>query len=146
MGTSAKVYMKQGAAKMVIAEGGLIDKFQPTPTAMTGAASITIAGMLTGIITGTQATGATVAYTLPTGTLVDAGVDLEVGGSFDWVLINLSAAAADTVTVTAATAHTIVGNPIVQSAHASTGSVMGNSAQFRTKKTATNTMVTYRIG
>jgi hypothetical protein len=60
-------------------------------------------------------------------------------------LINLSAAALDTVTVTAGEGHTIVGNAIVQSVHASTGLIYGSSGMFRTKKTAANTMVTYRI-
>jgi hypothetical protein len=39
----------------------------------------------------------------------------------------------------------IVGNPIVQSANASTGGIYGNSARWRTRKTAANTFVTYRI-
>ena len=118
---------------------------QGAPTAKTTAATLTIAELLTGIITGTHAAGATQAYTLPTGTLTDAGVQMAVGDAFDWVLINLSAAAVDTITLTAGADHTIVGNPIVQSAHSSTGGIYGNSAQFRTRKTAANTFVTYRI-
>ena len=120
---------------------------QPTPTAETTAVTLTIAKLLTGIITATHTAGATQAYTLPTGALCDAWPAFTIGDSFDWSLINLSAAAADTVTVTAAaTGHTIVGNPIVQAAHSSTGGIYGNSAQFRTLKTAANTFVTYRIG
>lgn len=130
-------------------DAGIVRKIQGAPTAKTTAATLTIAELKTGILTGTHAAGATQAYTLPTGTLTDAGFTkdeaLNVGESFDWVLINLSAAAADTITVTAGTDHTIVGNPIVQSAHASTGGIYGNSAQFRTRKTAANTFVTYRI-
>jgi len=119
---------------------------QPTPTAETTAVTLTIAKLLTGIITATHTAGATQAYTLPTGALTDAWPAFGIDDYFDWVLINLSAAAADTVTVTAAaTGHTIVGNPIVQSAHSSTGGVMGNSAGFRTRKTAAATFVTYRI-
>ncbi len=118
---------------------------QGAPTAMTTAASITPAGLLSRIITGTQASGATVAYTLPTGAVLDAGTELEIGQAVDWVLINLSAAALDTITVTASSQHTIVGNPIVQSAHVSTGGVYGNSSQWRTRKTAADTFVSYRI-
>lgn len=118
---------------------------QGAPTAKTTAATLTIAELLTGILTGTHAAGATQAYTLPTGTLTDAGVQMAAGDAFDWVLINLSAAAVDTITLTAGADHTIVGNPIVQSAHSSTGGIYGNSAQFRTRKTAANTFVTYRI-
>jgi hypothetical protein len=124
---------------------GLFVEYQPTPTAKTTAATLTIAELLTKILTGTHAAGATVAYTLPTGTLTDAGLDFDVNDSFDWMLLNLSAAAADTITVTAGTDHTIVGNPIVQSAHSSTGGIYGNSSQWRTRKTAANTYVSYRI-
>lgn len=120
---------------------------QPAPATMTTAASITIAQMLTRIINATPtATGATVAYTLPTGTLCDSGLKFDVNESFDWVLINNALAALDTITLTAATGHTIVGGPIVQSLHASTGGITGYSAVFRTRKTAPNTYVTYRVG
>ena len=118
---------------------------QGAPAAKTTAVTLTIAELLTGIVTATHTAGATAAYTLPTGTLADAGADLSIDESFDWSLINLSAAAADTVTVTAGTAHTIVGNAIVQSVHASTGLIYGSSGRFRTRKTAANTFVTYRI-
>ena len=119
---------------------------QPTPTAETTAVTLTIAKLLTGIITATHTVGATQAYTLPTGALCDAWPAFRINDYFDWVLINLSAAAADTVTVTAAaTGHTIVGNPIVQAAHSTTGGVWGNSAGFRTVKTAAATFISYRI-
>lgn len=120
-------------------------KIQVTPAAKTTAATLTAANLLTGLITGTHAAGATAAYTLPTGTLMDASSEFGTNEAFDWVLINLSAAAVDTITVTAGTDHTIVGNPIVQSAHVSTGGVYGNSSIWRTRKTAANTFVSYRI-
>ena len=118
---------------------------QASPTEKTTVIILTIAELLTRIITGTHAAGATQAYTLPTGTLSDAAMTFRINDCFDWSLINLSAAAVDTITLTASTDHTIVGNPIVQSAHSSTGGIYGNSARFRTRKTAANTFVTYRI-
>jgi len=118
---------------------------QGDPTAETTATTLTIAKILTGIITATHAEGSTQAYTLPTGTLCDASDYFAVNSAYDWTLINLSAAAIDTVTLTAGDDHTIVGNPIVQSANSSTGGVYGNSARWRTRKTAANTFVTYRI-
>lgn len=118
---------------------------QGAPTAETTAATLTIAELLTGIITGTHAVGGDQAYTLPTGTLTDAGVQMDAGDAFDWTLINLSAAAADTITVTAGVDHTVVGVMVVQSAHATTGGLYGNAGRFRTRKTAANTFVTYRI-
>jgi hypothetical protein len=130
------------AAVMVI---GVTGKYQPTPTAKTTADTLTIAELRTGIITGTHTAGATQEYTLPTGTLVDAGISMNINESFDWTLINLSAAAIDTITLTAGETHTIVGNPIVQSANSATGGIYGNSATFRTRRTKANTYVTYRI-
>lgn len=123
----------------------LLAKAQGAPTAMTTAATMTISGLMAGIVTGTHSAGATQAYTLPTGTDMSGTLPLANGECFDWSLINLSAAAADTITLTAAADHTIVGNAIVQSAHASTGGVYGNSAVFRSRKTAATTWITYRI-
>ena len=123
----------------------MLIKSQPAPTAKTTAVTLTIAELLTKIITATHTAGATQAYTLPTGTLCDAGATFAVDSCFDWSLINLSAAAADTITVTAGADHTIVGNPIVQSAHVTTGGIYGNSAIFRTRKTASNVFCTYRV-
>jgi hypothetical protein len=108
---------------------------QPTPTAKSAAATLTIAELLTYVIT--TAGSATFGLTLPTGTLTDAGIQsgaLPVNGSFDWFIVNT---VAFTVTITAGTAHTYTGNATVSA---------NSSAQFRTRKTATNTFVTYRIG
>lgn len=119
---------------------------QPTPTAKTTAVTLTIAELMTCIITGTHAAGATQAYTLPTGANCDLTLQFANDDSFDWSLLNLSAAAVDTITLTASAGHTIVGNPIVQSSHSTTGGIYGNSAIFRTRKTAADTYVTYRVG
>lgn len=129
----------------VIRNLGISTVQQGTPTAETTSATLTIAELLTRIITGTHAAGATQAYTLPTGTLMSGGVATAIGDSFDWSVINLSAAALDTVTITAGATHTIVGNPIVQSAHASTGGIYGSSATFRSRMTGATTWITYRI-
>ena len=115
---------------------------QPTPTAMTVAANITPAGLLSGIIIGTHAAGATQTYTLPAGATLDAALEMEVDESVDWTLINASAAAADTITVAQAGAdHTIVGAAVVVSAN----SAPDNTATYRTRKTAADTFVTYRL-
>lgn len=147
-----KVYHKQGGDEQVVAPGGYLRNqgydiaTQPAPTVKTVANTLTIAELLTKIINATPtATGATAAYTLPTGALIDAGLTMEVDDSFDWCLINNALAAADTITVTAATGHTIVGNPVVQSLHASTGDIMGYSSLWRTRKSAADTYITYRI-
>ena len=111
--------------------------FQVAPTAKAASATLTIAELLTLIVT-TSGTAA-IALTLPTGTLTDAGITapaLPVGGFFDWYVVNTGTSAA-AVTLTAGTAHTIVGAAVV---------AIGTSAQLRTRKTAANTFVTYRLG
>lgn len=127
---------------------GVVHGVQGAPTAETGAATVTIADILSGIVTLTQSTGGDVALTLDTGTAMDAGMPASFGiGQFiDWTVINLSAAAADTGTVTASSGHTVVGVMIVQSAHSTTGGLYGNAARFRSRRTAANTWITYRIG
>ena len=119
---------------------------QGAPVAMTTAATITSAALIGGLITGTHSAGATAAYTLPTGAVLDAAVEMAIGQSFDFTIINLSAAAADTITLTApASGITLVGTAIVQSAHATTGTLYGNAATWRMRKTAAETFICYRV-
>jgi hypothetical protein len=130
----------------IVKEGRSSNGVQVTPTAETTAATLTAAELLTGLVTVTHAAGATQAYTLPTGTLLDAASTFAVNEYFDWTVINLSAAAADTATITAGADHTVVGTMICQSAHSTTGAIHGNALRLRTRKTAANTFVTYRLG
>ena len=107
---------------------------QPTPTAKTATATLTIAELLTGIVTATSATA--VALTLPTGTLSEAGFfSLSNDLAFNWSVINLGSSSG-AVTMTAGTDHTYVGNATV---------AIATSAQFRTRRTAANTWVSYRV-
>lgn len=117
-----------------------------TPAAKTGVATITIADMLTGLVTLTHATGATVALTLDTGAAMDIGkpAAFATNNCIDWSLTNLSAAALDTGTVTASLGHTIIGAAVVPSAHSTT--IASSTMRFRTKRTAADTWITYRIG
>lgn len=140
---SSEVYYAVGVAPSCIER--LPSPYQVTPVAKTTAVTLTGGELLSGIITATHAAGATVAYTLPTGANMDLATEIGIDQSFEWALINLSAAALDTVTVTANTGHTIVGNTIVQSANAATGLLYGSSAYFRTRKTAADTFISYRV-
>lgn len=109
---------------------------QATPIAKTVTGTLTIAELLTALITCTSATA--VSLTLPTGTLTDAGIlsgALPVNGYFDWGLINLGSSTG-AVTMVASTGHTIVGSAALP---------ISTSATFRTRKIATNTFVTYRL-
>lgn len=107
---------------------------QVTPVAVNTTATLTIANLLTGLITST--TAAAVTGTLPTGALTEAGSDFAVDDAFDWSVINTGGTNAFTVAA-AASGHTVVGNMVV------TANTSGN---FRTRKTAASTFVTYRIG
>jgi len=115
---------------------GIVLLNQQTPTAVTATGTLTIANLLTQIITSTSATA--VSLTLPTGTLSDAGVSggtSAVNTSFDYSIINTGSAVGD-VTMVAGTAHTIVGSVSIP---------VGTSGRFRCRKTATNTFVSYRV-
>jgi hypothetical protein len=109
---------------------------QPTPSAVDASATLTIAQLLTRIITTNSATA--VAFTLPTGTLTDAGIldgRLSVDQSFEWNIINIGSAVG-VVTVSGGTGNTLVGSGML---------AITTSATFRTRKTAANTFVTYRV-
>lgn len=111
-------------------------RVQPTPTAKTADATLTIAELLTGVITVTSASA--VALTLPTGTLTDAGAaggTLKVDQSFEFVVINLGSSSG-AVTMTAGAGHTYVGAAV---------QAISTSARYRVRKTAANTYVTYRV-
>jgi hypothetical protein len=87
------------------------------------------------IRTGTPTAGIT--YTLPTGTACDAVYDsLQTSMAVEWSVVNL-AAATHSITVAANTGHTVVGNMVVAA---------NSSGRFQTRKTGTNTFVSYRIG
>ena len=121
-------------------------KYMPVPAAMTTAATITSSNLTKGIITGTHAAGATQAYTLPLGTDFDEDNEqrgIVIGSSFDFTIINLSVDALDTITLTANTGFTIVGQPIIH-ANEHLTSYYCNMGTFKVRKTAANTFVAYR--
>lgn len=104
---------------------------QGAPGVLDATGALTAAMIRTGIVT---SAAATVAGTIPTGTVMDAAFDMEIGDALDWTVIKVGANA---FTVTAATGHTLVGSGVVATA---------TSITFRSRKTAANTFVTYRIG
>lgn len=107
-------------------------RLQSTPGVLNATGALTAAMMLSGIVTST--TAAAVAGTVPTGTVMDAALlNMKIGESFDWSVI---ATGANAFTVTAASGHTLVGTAAVATV---------TSGQFRTRKTAAATYVTYRI-
>jgi len=107
-------------------------QLQGDPGVLNATGALTSAMILAGIVTST--TGAAVAGTLPTGAVLDAASEFAIGDSFDWSVI---ATGANAFTVTAATGHTIVGTAAVATV---------TSGAWRTRKTAADTFVSYRIG
>ena len=107
-------------------------QYQGDPVAVNVTGAVSALAIQGGIVTST--TAAAVAGTVPTGTVMDAAVQMAVVDSIDWAVINTGP---NTFTVTADTDHTLVGAGAVATA---------TSGLFRTRKTAANTFVTYRIG
>jgi hypothetical protein len=115
----------------VISDSG---KFQTqgAPGVLNATGTLTAAMILSGIVTSTSA--AATAATLDVGSVVDAASEFAIGDSFDWSVINTGPS---TFTVTSPDAsHTIVG----------VGAVLTLiSAVWRTRKTAADTFVSYRL-
>jgi hypothetical protein len=105
----------------------------PANVADGGSMLLTAADILSGIVTATPTTGRNVQ--LPTGANMDLGTEFAIGDSIDWSLITLAAFA---LTITVNTTMTIVGA-------AATAGTAGAAARFRTRKTAADTFVTYRL-
>lgn len=126
---AAPVFYAVGVAPVVDAIYG--GRYQGAPVALNATGAVTAAAILGGIVTST--TAAAVAGTIPTGTVMDAASEFAVGDAIDWSVINTGL---NTFTVTADTDHTIVGAAAVATA---------TSGRFRTRKTAANTFVTYRL-
>lgn len=127
---ASKVLYQVGTAPVITELKGL--RLQETPGVLNATGTLTAAMILAGIVTST--TAAAVAATLDTGTVLDAASEFAIGDSFDWSVINTGGNA---FTVTASANHTIVGVAAVATV---------TSGLFRTRKTAANTFVTYRIG
>ena len=112
---------------------GMLSRYQPAPT-LTSVAVDMMPRMLAGIIINSFTTAYTLA--LPTGTTVYSSLPT-IDRSIDWSLINTGTiAGTTTITTTGSTGHTTVGNMVV---------AIGTSGAFRTKITALNTAITYRM-
>jgi hypothetical protein len=109
-------------------------EYMPAPTTLSATATLTIAQMLGSVIV--YSGGGSATFTLPSSTSTDSGIlggALPSGGSFDWYIIHTTGVP---LTI-AAGGHSYVGSTTVSP---------GASAQFRTRKNATNSFTTYRIG
>ena len=129
-GGAALTAYETGTAPVVLAQRQA--QSQGAPVALNATGSITAAALLGGIVTST--TAAAVAGSVPTGAVLDAAAEgWQIGQSVDWTVI---ATGANAFTVTADTGHTLVGNMVVAA---------GSTGQFRTRKTAAATYITYGV-
>jgi len=109
---------------------------QGAPVNITDGAGMifTAAAMLSGIVTATPTEARSIQ--LPTVANLAAASNMVINDSFDWSLITLAAFA---LTVTLNGSSTIVGA-------AATANTAGAVARFRTRRSASDAFVTYRIG
>lgn len=126
---ASPVFYEVGVAPL--AQERMAAQQQAAPGTLNATGTLTATLLLGGIVTST--TGAAVTATLDTGATMDLAAEFAVNDSFDWSVINTGG---NTLTVTASTGHTIVGVAAV---------VTVTSALFRTRKTAADTFVTYRL-
>lgn len=104
---------------------------QGDPVAVNVTGAVSAAAIQGGLVTST--TAAAVVGTVPTGQVMDLAVQFSIGDSVDWSVI---ATGANSFTVTAASGHTLVGSGVVATV---------TSGLFRTRKTAADTFITYRL-
>lgn len=132
--SAVPVFYEVGVSPQV-QQGRLNAQVQAAPANIAdgGSMLLTAADILSGIVTATPTTGRNVQ--LPTGANMDLGSEFAIGDSIDWSLITLAAFA---LTITVNTTMTIVGA-------AATAATSGSAARFRTRKTAADTFVTYRL-
>jgi hypothetical protein len=120
-----------------VQQGRLISGVQAAPVDIAdgGSMAYTTASILGGLVTATPTAGRNIQ--LPTGAAMDLASTFNVNDFFDWSVITLAAFAL--TTTAGASGHTLVGS-------GATAATSGSAARFRTRKTATDTFVSYRIG
>lgn len=136
--TGATIIIEAGAAQVLyevgvapVVQSLYASQLQGAPVAVDATGAVTAAAILGGLVT--SSTAAAVAGTVPTGAVMDLAAEFAIGESIDWAIINTGP---NTFTVTAASGHTLVGTATV---------VTAVSGQFRTRKTAADTFITYRL-
>ena len=112
--------------------GGLRFGYQAAPTSKGAAATLTGAELAVGML---QYTGGAANVQLPTGTQIQSAISSLIGNNnfFDWYVVNTGAG---TCTITTNTDLTLTGTMTIPTL---------TSAQFRIRRTASNTFTIYRI-
>lgn len=134
VGLDAKGNLVVGGKRVVTTDdNGLQVKLQGAPDALDATGNLTAALLAKGVVT--SSTASAVTATLPTGTQMSTafGTLVEIGEAIEWSAVNTGSNA---FTVTQNTGHSVVGAGAVAAS---------SSGLFRSKRTAANTWVTYRI-
>lgn len=119
--------------RMRIDVSGNVFVYQGAPGTINASATLTVANLRNILLTATSTTA--VEGTLPTGTDMEALYSANTNMGYDWSVINLGSASG-AFTLIANTGHTIVGSAAV---------AIGTSGSFRSRRTGTNTWITYRL-
>lgn len=119
---------------------------QDAPAAKTTSATLTVAEVLGGLITGNQGGAAAATYTTPTGAALEVALraqkgDLRVGDSFELTIVNISTVAAETITLAGGVGVTITGDATMACITVGDQS----SGTFRFRRTAADTFIAYRL-
>jgi len=126
-------FQEDGVTHTTLDTGGNLLQKQAAPAAVNTTSTLATSAILGRIIT--SAPAGAVSLTLPTGTSMDSALaQMAVDQAVDWTVINTNGTNASTIV--ANTGHTVVGNMAV---------APNVSAVFRSRKTAANTFVTYRV-
>lgn len=116
---------------------------QATPATATTTATLTVDQLATGLILASPGSSAA-AYTLPTGTLMDAAfTNMKNDSSFDFTVINVDGSGSGAITMTAGTGWTVNSGGTNSNVLAAT---TGLARTFRARKTDTATWSLYPLG
>lgn len=146
--SKAIVVDSTGGVGVFRSTGGVRPVKQAAPAAKTVSATLTAAELLAGLVTGNQGAAAAATYTTPTGTEIETAFAALVPGgalanddAFDFSVINISAVAAETITLAAGVGVTLVGDMTMAAVAVGDQS----SGTFRCRRTAANTYSIYRL-
>lgn len=128
--------------------GQVVRQMPTAPVTKTTSVTLTAAEVLSGIILCNQGGAGAATYTMPTGTLLQAAINIAmpnfaIGDTFELSFVNISTVAAEDVTIAGGVGTTAVGNLFIPS-NAATSDVA--FATFRFRKTADVAFSFYRIG
>ena len=115
------------------------------PAEPSGAATITIANLLTGVMVQDPTTDR--AWTLPTNTLIRAGLDdPQIGDCIDFAIINTGTASEDEIiTLGAGSGGTLVGSGAVLTSNPVDDAFSSGSGLFRIRISSATAYVCYRL-